>query len=338
MIMNNIHVEPQTVKQVSRMEAQIFGGGGKNFPILIIGTDSYIVQASIQSGLNFDVEAGVHNIQIGNYCSIADGVTFMVDLNHDYCSITTGVASFMKGINAPFKLPKKGQILIQNDVWIGHGTTIMSGVTIHNGAVVATGSVVTKDVPPYAIVGGNPAKIIKYRFTPEQIEALLKIAWWDWPLKKLQSCRRSFLKPVDAFIQEFLEKVPPIAPIALVKEKPTYLFIPDFEDPYPVYEKVIRYYCKTFGDDPNIRLLIYLKDNPAVIDRQINILNNIVSKYFSGKGDIFVHVQNLKDERSIFSIADYFITTRSLDTVRWTCYADQCGVKVISGVDEPVFR
>ena len=73
----------------------------------------------------------------------------------------------------------KGDIVIMNDVWIGYGCTVLSGVTIGSGSVIAARSVVTKDVPPYSIVGGNPARVLKYRFNPEMIDLLLKIAWWD---------------------------------------------------------------------------------------------------------------------------------------------------------------
>ena len=80
---------------------------------------------------------------------------------------------------------KKGDIVIGNDVWIGHGAMILSGVHIGNGAVVAAGSIVTKNVSPYCIVGGNPAKIIRYRFSSEQIDKLERIAWWNWPRSKI---------------------------------------------------------------------------------------------------------------------------------------------------------
>jgi virginiamycin A acetyltransferase len=73
----------------------------------------------------------------------------------------------------------KGDIVIMNDVWIGYGCTVLSGVTIGNGSILAARSVVTKDVPPYSIVGGNPARVLKYRFNPEVIDLLLKISWWD---------------------------------------------------------------------------------------------------------------------------------------------------------------
>ena len=81
--------------------------------------------------------------------------------------------------------PFKGNIEIGNDVWLGYRATIMAGVKIGHGAIVGSHAVVTKDVPPYAIVGGNPAKIIRQRFSDSQIAALLDLEWWHWPLDKI---------------------------------------------------------------------------------------------------------------------------------------------------------
>ena len=81
--------------------------------------------------------------------------------------------------------PSKGNTVIGNDVWLGYRSTILPGVTIGDGAIIGMGSVVTKDVPPYSIVGGNPAKVIKLRFEPDEIETLLELSWWDWPLEKI---------------------------------------------------------------------------------------------------------------------------------------------------------
>jgi len=75
--------------------------------------------------------------------------------------------------------------MVGNDVWIGFGATIMPGVKIGDGAIIATKSVVTKDVEPYAIVGGNPAKTIRKRFSEEKIKSLLEVKWWDWPIEKI---------------------------------------------------------------------------------------------------------------------------------------------------------
>ena len=85
----------------------------------------------------------------------------------------------------------RGDILIGNDVWIGYEAVILSGVTIGDGAIVAARSVVTKDVPPYTIVGGVPAKPIRRRFDRETIDALLELRWWDWPAEKLAGCLRA---------------------------------------------------------------------------------------------------------------------------------------------------
>ena len=85
----------------------------------------------------------------------------------------------------PGELPFKGDTVVGNDVWIGYEALIMPGVTIGHGAIVASRSVVTTDVPPYAIVGGNPAVVIKSRFAPPIVEELLRIAWWDWPIAKV---------------------------------------------------------------------------------------------------------------------------------------------------------
>lgn len=91
---------------------------------------------------------------------------------------------------------------IGNDVWIGSNVLIKGGVTIGDGAVVGMGSIVTKDVPPYAVVAGNPAKIIKYRCNDEQIKALLRIKWWDWPIELIKERKNDFAN-IDDFIKKY---------------------------------------------------------------------------------------------------------------------------------------
>jgi acetyltransferase-like isoleucine patch superfamily enzyme len=113
-------------------------------------------------------------LSIGNYVSIADGVTFFLGGNHPYHGITTFPVK-VKLLGESTEAQTKGPITVGDDVWLGHNALILSGVDIAQGAVVAAGAVVTKDVPPYAIVGGNPARILKYRFTNFTIERLLKI-------------------------------------------------------------------------------------------------------------------------------------------------------------------
>jgi acetyltransferase-like isoleucine patch superfamily enzyme len=123
-------------------------------------------------------------VVIGCYCSIAGGVTILTGGNHRTDFVSTygfRVRWDLPGRDEDGQAYSKGDVLIGHDVWVGQNAAILSGVTVGHGAVVAAFSVVTKDVPPYAIVAGSPARIIRYRFSPDQIAALLGIAWWDWP-------------------------------------------------------------------------------------------------------------------------------------------------------------
>jgi acetyltransferase-like isoleucine patch superfamily enzyme len=128
---------------------------------------------------------------IGDYSSIAEEVTILLGGNHRMDWVTTyPFPAFPEKWPNAAKIKghpsSKGDVIIGNDVWIGFGCTILSGVKIGDGAVVAARSVVTKDVPPYAIVGGVPAKVIKYRFNEDIIEKLLKLKWWNWKEDKIK--------------------------------------------------------------------------------------------------------------------------------------------------------
>lgn len=129
---------------------------------------------------------------IGKFCSIACGAKFIFNsANHKLSSISTYPFPIffeewglnVKDITAAWD--NKGDIVIGNDVWIGYEAVILSGVSIGDGAVIGTRAVVTKDVPPYTIVGGVPAKPIRKRFQREIVDTLLKIKWWDWPKDRI---------------------------------------------------------------------------------------------------------------------------------------------------------
>lgn len=128
---------------------------------------------------------------IGKFCAIARGVEFIMNgANHRMCSVTTYPFNIMGGgweKSAPKMedLPLKGDTVVGNDIWFGQNVTVLPGVHIGDGAIIGANSVVTKDVPPYAIVGGNPAKLIRKRFDDETIEFLLDLKWWDWPAEKI---------------------------------------------------------------------------------------------------------------------------------------------------------
>lgn len=148
-------------------------------------------------------------LRIGKYCSIAEGATFFTNAEHhiDWASTYPFVHCanvWTELADLPGHPLTYGDITVGNDVWIGAGAMIRSGVSIGHGAVVAMGAVVTQDVPAYAVVGGVPAKLLRYRFAPEIITRLEKLAWWHWPLDQVRRHARLLNCPMDRAVLDQL--------------------------------------------------------------------------------------------------------------------------------------
>ena len=172
--------------------------------LLSVGRFTYGIPTLIAFG------TALPRLNIGAFCSIADKVELMLDGNHrsDWISTYPFRIQFgMRGANEDGHPASRGPITIGNDVWLARGALILSGVTIGHGAVVGARAVVTRDVAPYSVVAGNPARHTRYRFNADAISALLRIRWWDWPESQIQSSVASLC---DANIDEFVRQHDPL--------------------------------------------------------------------------------------------------------------------------------
>ena len=157
-----------------------------------------------------------HDVEIGSFCAISWNVSMGGD-NHDFHQPTIHPFYYNStfGIEENPELKKQQDILeaqeepckIGNDVWIGCGVIINRGITIGNGACIGAGSVVTRDVPPYAVVVGTPARVIKYRFDESVIDRLQKVAWWNWPVDVLKANRHLFKSHLDESLLSQMEEI-----------------------------------------------------------------------------------------------------------------------------------
>ncbi len=164
---------------------------------VMVGRHTYGVHRNMIAGASADAP-----VTFGSFCSIGPDVTVFAKVDHPINLVST----------YPFKTmmlhPEqgnqdavtKGGITIGHDVWIGARAMVMSGVTIGHGAIVGAGAVVAKDVPPYAVVVGNPGRIIRHRFDEDTIEQLLKLCWWDWPDEKIEEHEELFYGPIEDFL------------------------------------------------------------------------------------------------------------------------------------------
>lgn len=143
------------------------------------------------------------NIKIGKYCQIADNVRFFDVRNHPCIRHPKYVANFpTDNLFGGESSETQGGFEIGNDVWIGENAVIMSGTKIEDGAIIGAFSVIKGEVPPYAVMVGNPSKVIRYRFEPNQIKKLLKIKWWDWDHQTTLERKDDFLD-IDRFIEKY---------------------------------------------------------------------------------------------------------------------------------------
>jgi acetyltransferase-like isoleucine patch superfamily enzyme len=155
----------------------------------------------LPSIISFDKKS---KVSVGSYVSIASNVTFLLGANHASGLVTTFPIDRIDPSKTTADSNERGNIEIGNDVWIGYGATLIGNVRVGDGAIIGAHALVVDDIPPYAVVGGVPAKVIKYRFSSEQIEKLLAIAWWNWNTKTVQERQKDiYSKDMDSFIAKY---------------------------------------------------------------------------------------------------------------------------------------
>jgi virginiamycin A acetyltransferase len=190
--------DPETTFPLVHHQKLVFLKNIIQSPNIIVG--DYTYYDDLEDPFNFEKNVLYHfdflgdKLVIGKFCAIGSGAKFIMNGgNHETKPVSTypfaifgnGWEKITEGIDLKEKYPTKGDTTIGNDVWIGHEAVIMPGVKIGDGAVVATKAVVTKDVPPYSIVAGNPAQVAKMRFSEDTIAKLQQIAWWNWDVEKI---------------------------------------------------------------------------------------------------------------------------------------------------------
>ncbi|MCB0383268.1 MAG: CatB-related O-acetyltransferase [Psychroserpens sp.] len=186
--------DPNTVYPLPNYKNLCFLKNYINNPNIEIG--DYTYYDDFEDVSNFEKNVKYHfdfigdRLIIGKFCMIASDATFIMNGGNHLTEATTAYPFAIFGGDWQHAMdgksyPSKGDTEIGNDVWIGQDATIMPGVQIGDGAIIATKAVVTKDVAPYTIVGGNPAKPIKKRFSEATISKLLQLKWWDWDIEKI---------------------------------------------------------------------------------------------------------------------------------------------------------
>ena len=321
------------------------------YTIATFGNMSYAVSCNIQS----NTPAQVH-VLIGNYCQIAHNVAIEIGMNHVFHGVTAypfgDVLGYTENDYIQRCLVNKQQIIIGHDVWIGGNATIIKGVKIGNGAIIGSNAVVTKDVPPYAIVGGNPAKIIRYRFSPEIIEALDKIKWWYWPLEKVKA-NRQYMENVEEFIKKFGENPAvdkqknnqtDVPPRILKKLQDChqaggkiFYFVPDLTATQQDarWPAVLGQFCQKY-DNQRHCLLLALRQDASDHQAQIQNLQQFMGQfphkpepiYFGSPDGIVLE---------LLEQADYFITTRESTSSMGIDYIETFGGHVISGMECAIY-
>lgn len=300
-----------------------------DYPILKMGKCSHFWELQIENFLPC-------NILIGNYCAISWNQQLFKNLDQLHSQ---------RNISTYQSFSQNRQIIIANDVWIGQRATILGGVTVGSGAVIGTKAVVTQDVPPYAIVAGNPAKIIKYRFDEDTINKLNQIKWWYWPEEKFNANKDWITGKngdIKAFADTFYQNSQPdfsADPIATdIKTLrrdgfKIFYFVLDDEETYPIWFNVLNNYLSAFTENDKVVLLLELDTNNKPLLKSIQ--KELLKKPTAANVVNFTKTNTIN--LNVLSSVDYFVTNCDFNSLIYADYAYDYNVKVLSGLDNSIF-
>lgn len=331
-----MHIE---VTDFSPQERNFSDNNDTTNRLLTMGARSYLVEGFMEYGNN-----DCH-ILIGNYSSLGQRLVFELGLNHEYHAVTTyPFADILQDTKKPVNRAKgvnRNQIIIGNDVWMGVDVIVMGGVHIGNGAVIGAGAVVAKDVPPYAIVVGNPARIIKYRFSKDIIEKLQKIKWWNWPDEKILSVLPE-MKNVRRFVDTYIKDVPSdekdtqlLDSLSDLKAKgyTIYYFIADFTAIDKVWQRVFSYYLEAYRSFDKTALLLGVREGEEAAKALSYMKEELASL-----GDVapLVLTHSLEEKLCVpvIAAADCLITTKESISSQAVDYASDTKTRIVYGLDE----
>lgn len=329
-----LQVDPYTIDSITTYEVQE-QGELQGFPILSIDRDSYIEGALVQASF-MQYEGFIpYNLQIGRYTSVGPQVTFLIDSNHDYLAPCQGRPRELRGLQDKLNIDRKAEVIIGNDCWIGEGATILSGVHIGNGAVVAAHSVVTRNVPAYAIVAGNPARILRFRFDENTIQALQSMQWWNWAQDKIKEYAENLTGSCVQFLSEcntVHTEIKKVDPIRIHTENEQFLYFVDEKLMTGHARYVLDEFTRHF-EGQNCELMLCYDD--IHVYEPLEAILNTYADY-----DIQVNIYQVAhdDEDSIIGQTDYYITTSAQRNVMRMEMAENAKVTVLSGYNIPLFR
>jgi virginiamycin A acetyltransferase len=305
-----------------------------NYKAISIGRRSYVLDAKISSETDF-------NIIVGNYSTLGKNVQFINPIVQAEGHVT----------NYPwYKLPEimknrsnsyGNQVIIGNDVNIADDVTIGGGVFIGNGAVISEGAYVNESVPPYAVVAGNPAKIVNYRFDEALVEKINTIKWWYWDEQDIIANQEYIFGDVETFIEKFYisdNEVNSAPNLDSLRDDGfiLYTFIPDFSDGHPVWREVICDYLAKFSSKDKTALILGLDEKPEHAVFIQEILDMI-----KGKGIETPKIFNVTETQEVMfcviKSSNYFITTKDFKCLHYSDYAHDYNTKVLSGLDNCIF-